>query len=206
MDSVVSLLSYVLTFVLLFVYVKFQLDSRQQKFEIKQNKIPVTVLILLLLITPLLSIVIEPLMSWLPMPAWFEEIMGKMVKPNAVSFLSVVVAAPICEEVLCRGIILEGLLRNKLKPTDAILWSSLIFAALHLNPWQGVSAFALGCLMGWAYYKTRSLWSSIFIHFVNNGLAFVLLIFYPDPNMTSQDMFGGRYFMVYVGALVGVVR
>ena len=54
----------------------------------------------------------------------------------------------------------------------------MFFGFFHLNPWQFIPAFALGLFMGWVYYRTRSLMTTIFIHFVANGAGVVLGYFF----------------------------
>lgn len=100
-----------------------------------------------------------------PMPEWLENMLKGMTQGKFwVNFLCVSVFAPFFEEWLCRGMILRGLLnysrsegRRGIRPAAAIAISALFFAAIHLNPWQAVPAFALGCLFGYVYYRTGSL-------------------------------------------------
>ena len=103
-------------------------------------------------------------------PQDLQDALTNKMNVNAPVLLLVIVAAPVLEEIFCRGIICEGLIKNY-SPRAAILWSAFIFAVIHLNPWQGLSAFVIGCFLGWIYYKTRSILPCIFIHFVNNSLA-----------------------------------
>ena len=62
---------------------------------------------------------------------------------------------------------------------------------MHLNPWQGIAAFLLGAWYGWIYYKTRSLKTTIFLHFLNNGSIVVLSRLVPVFKETEQlsDLF-----------------
>ncbi|MFM2292087.1 MAG: hypothetical protein RIS29_1900, partial [Bacteroidota bacterium] len=76
------------------------------------------------------------------------------------------------EELIFRGIVLDGLLHNS-KPVTAILLSALLFGLIHMNPWQFVSAFISGIFTGWIYFKTRDIYICIFAHFCNNGIAFL---------------------------------
>lgn len=203
----ITLSSSILTYILLFYFINLRFKERRLPFTINWGKPPVIVIFLLLVITPLLSIVYEPISSLIPAPEWFSKAMESALNISIPSFISVVIIAPVFEEVLCRGIILEGLLKNKLKPQHAILWSALIFAVMHLNPWQGVYAFIIGCLMGWVYYKTRSLWTTILVHFINNGLSFLVLALitgkYANPtSVTFKEILGeNNYLPVYFGAL-----
>ncbi len=86
------------------------------------------------------------------------------------SVLALVVVAPVTEELLFRGLILRGFLRNY-SVRKSIIASALLFGALHLNPWQFVPATVIGLWLGWVYVKTRSLLPCIFAHALNNGLS-----------------------------------
>lgn len=106
-----------------------------------------------------------------PMPEALEKVLKQMMDgPLWVTILCVSVFAPFFEEWLCRGMILRGLLQ-KMKPGWAIVISALFFAAIHMNPWQALPAFMLGCLFGYVYYRTGSLRLTMLMHCVNNTLA-----------------------------------
>ena len=143
------------------------------------------------------NIVTEPLSSWMGIPDFIKEIM-KLMKENPLTmFISVAVFAPLFEEVLCRGIILRGLL-HYYSPWKAIIWSSAMFAIMHLNPWQAIPAFLIGGLMGWIYYKTRSLWATIFIHFLNNSFSFAITVLFPKlpDDVTFASIIPGNYYYI----------
>ena len=116
-----------------------------------------------------------------PMPEWLESMLKKMTQGNvAINFICVSIFAPFFEEWLCRGMVLRGLLNYKkkdgsrgMKPAYAIVISALFFAFIHLNPWQAVPAFALGCLFGYVYYRTGSLKLTMLMHFTNNTFALI---------------------------------
>lgn len=126
------------------------------------------------------QIFFDPLSNLLTPPDWFIEALNKMVGGKFFpSFIAVSILAPLLEEYLCRGIITRGLLEHT-TPAKAIFWSSLIFAILHLNPWQGVVAFLLGIFYGWIYYRTRSIWATIFLHFINNTISLSIPYLFPE--------------------------
>lgn len=131
------------------------------------------------------SIVIEPVNNLMPpMWDWVKASLDSMMNaPKATAIITVAILAPLLEELLCRGIILRGLLKRT-STFMAIFWSSLIFAVIHLNPWQAIGAFILGILMGWVYYKTGSLKLTILMHFTNNFLA--LLLSWSFPGMDDD--------------------
>jgi membrane protease YdiL (CAAX protease family) len=85
---------------------------------------------------------------------------------------SVVVVGPVSEELIFRGVLLRGFLENY-RTWVAILLSSFLFAFIHLNPWQGASAFFLGCLFAWFVARSGSLVPAIAGHVLTNGLGVV---------------------------------
>jgi membrane protease YdiL (CAAX protease family) len=159
-----------------------------------------------ILILPLVfafNIVTEPLTMWMKTPDFMKELMNQVSQNRISSLLMLVVFAPLLEELFCRGIILRGLL-NHTSPINAIALSAAIFGIIHMNPWQAIPAFLIGLLMGWIYWKTRSLWATIFIHFVNNGFAYIITIFFPQlpDDAHFYDMIPGVYYYItYILAL-----
>lgn len=131
--------------------------------------------------------IIDPLLSFFPMPEWMEEWLMKGVQKDWASFLTIVIAAPLLEEFVFRGIVLEGFLRNY-EPRKAIVWSSVLFGVFHLNPWQFVGATILGIYMGWLYYRTGSLVPSILVHFINNLLGYMAFYYLGDYSSIYQLM------------------
>jgi len=131
-------------------------------------------------------VIIEPITSLIPMPDFFIEIMKKLLQPNIYTFISVAIAAPILEELLFRGVILEGFLKNY-SPTKAIIYSALLFGLIHFNPWQFIGGFIIGMVIGWLYWKTNSLIPGILIHFVNNSLSFMAMYYTEDMNTSLEQ-------------------
>ncbi|MGM9737620.1 MAG: lysostaphin resistance A-like protein [Candidatus Cryptobacteroides sp.] len=143
--------------------------------------------VLVVLATLCTAFIMDIFNSMMPeMPEWLENTLKSMTQGKFwVNFLCVSVFAPFFEEWLCRGMVLRGLLNYKransednreygIKPVWAIIISALFFAVIHLNPWQALPAFALGCLFGYVYYKTGSLWLTMLMHFTNNTFALIL--------------------------------
>jgi uncharacterized protein len=86
---------------------------------------------------------------------------------------------------------LRGFLQNY-SPKKAIIWSSVLFGLLHLNPWQFIPAVVLGIFIGWIYWKTESLLPCIFIHFVANSSSVIVSLFVENVNATTQDLIGNN--------------
>ena len=107
-----------------------------------------------------------------PMPPSLAEAFASLTNGNLwVDLLCVSIFAPLCEEWLCRGMVLRGLLSHKMNPALAIVISAFFFAFIHLNPWQAIPAFLMGCLFGYVYYRTGSLKLTMLMHCVNNTFA-----------------------------------
>lgn len=110
----------------------------------------------------------------LPKPEWFTALFRDLVAnerhPWISLFLTVVVAAT-TEEAIFRGVILRGLLGHT-RPAVAIGISALLFAFIHVNPWQFFGPLAMGVLFGWWYVRTGSLVPCLIGHALNNGLAY----------------------------------
>jgi membrane protease YdiL (CAAX protease family) len=152
--------------------------------------------------------VIEPVSMLLPdMPEEMEMMMKRLLGgPAWVTLLSVSIFAPFFEEWLCRGVVLRGLL-DKTGPTLAIVISALFFALIHMNIWQGVPAFFMGLLFGYVYYKTGSLKLTMFMHFANNTMAFIVSRI---PSLKDMDHFFDvispwAYAGVYAAALIALI-
>jgi membrane protease YdiL (CAAX protease family) len=92
----------------------------------------------------------------------------EMVSGGVVSAITLCVIAPFVEEMLFRGVFLRSFLWNY-SPTKAIVLTSLLFGAAHLNVYQFVVASTLGLVSGWLYRATRSLWPCIFEHAIYNS-------------------------------------
>ncbi|WFA08247.1 CPBP family intramembrane glutamic endopeptidase [Tissierella sp. Yu-01] len=126
-----------------------------------------------------LNIVISEVVNYItlliPMSDFFEEIFSEILGGElnlTGTFIRVVIVAPIVEEILMRGIILEGL-TSKYSNAKAIIVSSLLFGIIHLNIYQFVAASIIGILLGWIYINTNSLWLCIFTHGVYNSLGYI---------------------------------
>lgn len=89
---------------------------------------------------------------------------------NLLKIVSITVVAPITEEFIFRGVILQRW-AVKWGIRSGLLVSSLLFGVLHANV-IGLTVF--GLLMGVLYIKTRSLMVAIATHAGNNFLAILM--------------------------------
>jgi|WetSurMetagenome_2_1015567.scaffolds.fasta_scaffold65313_2 membrane protease YdiL (CAAX protease family) len=86
-----------------------------------------------------------------------------------------IVSAPILEELLHRRIILEGFL-GRFSAHNAIILSTLVFALCHPG-FNFLLALILGVFLGWAYWLTRSVITTMLMHFSANATGTILNIY-----------------------------
>ena len=77
------------------------------------------------------------------------------------------------EELTFRGVLQQSLTR-KMNPHVAIMLSAAIFSFIHFQFYGFLPRMFLGMLLGYMFYITNSLWTSMLMHFVNNGATVVL--------------------------------
>lgn len=177
--------TYLFSFGISFI-VLIQLRGREKPLYF--TRVPAGIYILLIVPTIALVFLREPLIHLseliFPMPEEMIEQFRPLSRWHPALFITIAVFAPLLEELIFRGIILDGFLQ-RYAPWKAIIWSSLVFGIAHFNPWQFISAFILGIIIGWLYWKTRSLWPGIFLHFFNNAGAYIVGTLLGEEQMTT---------------------
>jgi sodium transport system permease protein len=90
-------------------------------------------------------------------------------------WLVLAITPALCEELLFRGLFFSGL--RRLGPWKAILISALLFGLTHASIYRMLPTMGLGLLLGYVVWRSRSLYCSMLMHGLNNGLiaTFVLL-------------------------------
>ncbi len=140
-----------------------ELNFKLTNFKISLLLICTTLLLLIIIRYPI--IILLNTIDFFKFSAPYQSNVIQEFMPYTL--ISTCILAPIFEEVIFRGIILNGLLKSY-NPLKAIAFSSLLFGLVHLNPIQIVAALTMGIFAGWVYYKTKSIGYTILIHAVNN--------------------------------------
>ena len=126
--------------------------------------------------------------------------------------LSVVIAAPIAEDLLMRGVALNyG--RKYMNDTAAVIFSSLAFGCMHFSnismaPLSGVLiqviyASIMGAVLAVVAIRFKSVWASVFVHFIINGSGQLLSLL--TGNSEKGDIVGYCFYGVGIIALVVIV-
>ena len=92
---------------------------------------------------------------------------------RALLWFALLVASPLSEEIVFRGFFFKGIEASPMGPTGAIFFSSLGWAALHLqyDLYGMATIFAGGLAFGIARFKTGSIFIPIMMHSIANFIA-----------------------------------
>ena len=91
-----------------------------------------------------------------------------------IGFISLVIIAPIAEEIIFRGW-LYGKLRTRISLPVAIFIVSLLFGLLH-GQWNvGINVFVMSVILCLQRELTGTIYSGIILHMLKNAIAFYLL-------------------------------
>jgi membrane protease YdiL (CAAX protease family) len=101
--------------------------------------------------------------------AWLVALIG----------VSVVVTAPIAEELFFRGFIYAGL-RRRLPIPLAALSSGLLFSIAHGQPGLIIPFTFVGAILAYTYERTGTLRANMTVHFIFNFVSFVILVAVPS--------------------------
>lgn len=141
------------------------------------------------------QIVLEPLMAMLP------SIENAGVGRGFWACVTAVVLAPVFEEILCRGLVLETV-RRRWGDAVAVLISALFFGLVHVEPSTALAGFVVGGIFGTIYIRTHSLFSTIILHSINNAFAFALICLGLDDVPLSGILGGGSVYHAVYGISV----
>ncbi|NER21065.1 MAG: CPBP family intramembrane metalloprotease [Symploca sp. SIO1C2] len=198
-EPIFTLISYNLIFILLCLWAIERLSQLQVKTDALIGKVPpnyrwlptIGIVINILLFSLGSGQLLFYLLSFVA-PGFVESILNEQIflsgsdnfapaLSNILAVITVVVVAPITEELLFRGILLHRW-TAKWGITPALLLTSLVFGILHANL-VGLSVF--GLMMALLYLKTRTLIVPIICHALNNLVAIGLELLPKDASNTN---------------------
>lgn len=89
------------------------------------------------------------------------------------NLLVIALIPAIGEELTFRGVLQQALTR-RCNVHVAVFLSAFVFSFIHFQFYGFLPRMFLGLLLGYLFYYSGSLWTSILMHFVNNGAAVVV--------------------------------
>ena len=106
-----------------------------------------------------------------------QQIINNLVSESTLigSFFIIVLIAPICEEIICRGIIPTKLFQGYEKVGYVLGWLLFLLAHVPSNFPSFIIYGWMSAVLTWTAYSTRRLEMSIAIHMVLNSVSFILL-------------------------------
>jgi sodium transport system permease protein len=93
--------------------------------------------------------------------------------PLVVSLALVALLPGICEELLCRGFLLQSLW-PRLGAGAAVVVTAIAFGLLHLDPFRLATTIFLGLLFGLIVVWTGSIYPAMLAHACNNTFSFLV--------------------------------
>lgn len=122
---------------------------------------------------------------------------------NIFSLVAVIFLAPVVEELFFRGLLLRTWIA-KWGARPAIIVSSVIFAALHVNV---LGAFIISIVLSLSYMWTGRLAVPILIHMANNLIGMLIMggdLIFVGPHSHSVAEFQAQWWIGVLGLVIGV--
>lgn len=186
------------------IYIQIKRYNFSTTINLKFPKKPFFLLVVPVLFIALSMIVSELMIfsQWLQKQTWASGLMGKESGSSAsiekilvwvktpdrllfgLLFMSLIPA--LTEEIFFRGILQKlsiGLFNNE---HLGIILTSLIFAAIHLNPSQILPMFFLALALGYSYHYSKSILVPFLLHLLNNSVAVLVNYFSANHSLSKQ--------------------
>jgi uncharacterized protein len=223
-DPVLFPILYTLFFVLLCLWELKQFDQLRinprhviGRLSAQQRWLPVIGLVIVVLMFSMGAFLLSFYVLSFTAPGFVESVLksenlqvgaeGSTLLYNILTVLVVVVVAPLAEEFIFRGILLNRW-AAKWGIRPGLVLSALVFGILHANV---VGLFVFGLVMGLLYVRTRTLWVPIACHAFNNAIALSLGLLPDDAStqaatvleqLRSQGWMGGFLLVLSAPLLV----
>jgi membrane protease YdiL (CAAX protease family) len=126
-----------------------------------------------------------------------------------VNIICIALFPALFEEIFFRGT-LQPLFSGFFKNRHVGIWlCSLTFALVHLNIDQIMPMMFLALVLGYLFYYTKSIYTNILIHFLNNSLAIFAYYYQNNSGIAKQvveDKFAPNMlsFFLFLGIIVSI--
>ncbi len=144
----------------------------------------------------------------LPFPEELAEVLKQLLIARSfvdwlIILLGAVLLAGLFEEMLFRGFV-QTSLEQYGDVTRAVLWTALLFAAFHVNPWWLAQIVLLGVILGVIAWKSDSIIPGAIIHAINNAIS-VVLINMGENKIEIIEWRGHIHPLLFLAALAALV-
>jgi len=138
-------------------------------------------------------------------------VMKKLMENSSVgsllfTLLVLAVTPAFAEELFFRGIVMRFFHKRTQNLAFAVFMSAGLFALFHFSVYNLLPIFIMGMILGYVYYYTGSIWVSIMVHFVNNGLQIVVThlanVGVIPASVAEEDSFAWYILVVATGVAI----
>lgn len=181
---------------LVIYWIRFAVRKKNFLKEVEMKKVLVKNLLPIIILAPSANIVLSMVITYFPWPEeWMNAYMtnSATIDGSFMSWLSVVVMAPLLEEIVFRGLVYTRLKKGMPTIVAAII-ASFVFGLCHGTAIWIIYATALGLIMTWIFERYQSLAANIVFHLVFNATGLVI-------NMIPESM----EIVLWIFAAAGVV-
>ena len=135
----------------------------------------------------------------------YGEVSGKLFygPDQILVFLSVLILAPVAEEIIFRGLMMFRLQRE-FNEKQSVLISAFLFAILHKNILWILYAFAMAWLLGYTASRMENVCGSIAIHMGFNMASIPLMWVNRTPAL-AEIVIGSKLQIALYGCIGGLL-
>lgn len=177
-----------------------------------QTNVPKKTIVFLIILVTIINFSISPFISWLQelnlmmqlpdflsgLEQWMKTlemrattltesfITETSIEGFIANLIILAVLPAIGEELIFRGILQPALTTVFRNAHFAIIFTSVLFSAMHMQFYGFLPRFFLGVFFGYLVLWTRNIWTAIWAHFLNNATA-VVIAFLADMKVCSID-------------------
>lgn len=134
--------------------------------------------------------------DWMEGPVFYPD--QKFII-NLLNLSLIILVAPVMEEMVFRGLILQRLM-VRTSVTKALFFTSVVFGLLHFE--FGLSAGIFGLFMGLVFLQTKNLLVPILLHIGNNALVVCINIWQYKNGLCSIDQLTSRWPIYLLSLLI----
>lgn len=95
------------------------------------------------------------------------------------------VTPAIFEELVFRGFFLSAS-RKQIGIVAAVILNGLVFSMVHGNPVDAIPLWMIGSTLAYITLRSGSLYYAMLLHLINNSIAFVGMIYFPEISSSSN--------------------
>ena len=176
--TLISVISGVVALLIILIIFKARHKNFREEINIKPIRLISIPIIILMGIS--LNLLIQILISCLPIPLELMESYSQASQftqdTSIISFLAIVIMAPIAEEIFFRGLVLSRFSKS-MPIVVSIILQAIIFGLIHGTVLWFSYATIIGLVLGLLAYKQKSILGCMILHFSINGLSFMINIF-----------------------------